>query len=40
MIKYIFNFDDLQMLINTFILNDVKIEVYMRIKVFIHEKEN
>ena len=40
MIEYIFDSDDLQAFVSAFILNDVRIEAHMRMKVLIHEEEN
>ncbi len=40
MIKYIFDSDDLQAFASAFILDDVRIEAHMRMKVLIHEEEN
>ncbi len=40
MIKYIFDLSDLQMFMNAFILNDVKVETYTKVKVLIHEEED
>jgi len=39
-IEYIFNSDNLQALVNAFILNDVRIEAHMRMKALIHEEED
>ncbi len=40
MIKYIFDSDDLQAFASAFILDDVRIKAHMRMKAFIHEKED
>jgi len=37
--KHILDSIDLQVFANAFILDDVKIETYMRMKVFVHEEE-
>jgi len=39
-IEYIFCSSDLQTFANAFILNDVRIKVHIRMKVFVHEEEN
>ncbi len=39
-IEYIFNLSDLQTFASAFILNDVRVEAHMRMKVLVHEKEN
>jgi len=39
-IKYILDSINLQVFANTFILNDVRIKTHMRMKAFIHEKED
>jgi len=40
MIKYIFDSSNLQTFASAFILNDVKIEAHMKVKVLVHEEEN
>ncbi len=39
-IKYIFDLSNLQMFAKTFILNDVKVETHMKVKVLVHEEED
>ena len=39
-IKYIFDLSNLQTFVSAFILNDVRVEVYMRVKVLIHEEKD
>ncbi len=39
-IKYIFNLSDLQTFVNAFILDDVRVEAHMRMKVLVHEEES
>ncbi len=39
-IEYIFNLSDLQTFASAFILNDVRVEAHMRMKVLVHEEEN
>ncbi len=39
-IKYIFNLSDLQTFANAFILDVVRVEAHMRVKVLVHEEEN
>ncbi len=40
LLRYILNSIDLQAFASAFILNDVRIEAYMRMKVLIHEQES
>ena len=40
MIEYIFDSSNLQTFANAFILDDVKIEAHMRMKVLVHEEES
>ena len=39
-IKYIFDLSNLQTFANAFILDDVRVEAHMRMKVLIYEEEN
>ncbi len=39
-IEYIFDSSNLQTFVNTFILDDVRVEAHMRMKVLVHEEEN
>ena len=38
--RYILDSIDLQTFANAFILNDVRVEAYMRMKVLVHEEES
>jgi len=38
--RYIFDSIDLQAFVSAFILDDVKVEAHMRMKVLVHEEEN
>jgi len=38
--RYILDSIDLQAFANAFILNDVRVEAHMRMKVLVHEEEN
>ena len=40
MFRYILDLIDLQTFANAFILDDVRIEAHMRMKVLVHEEEN
>ena len=40
MIKYILDSIDLQAFANAFILDEVRVEAHMRMKVLVHEEEN
>jgi len=40
MIEYIFNSSDLQTFVSAFILDDVRVEAHMRVKVLVHKEEN
>ena len=39
-IEYIFDLSDLQTFANAFILDDVRVEAYMRMKALVHEEES
>jgi len=39
-IEYIFDSSDLQTFANAFILNDVRVEAHMRVKVLVHEEKD
>ncbi len=39
-IKYIFDSSDLQTFASAFILDDVRVEAHMRVKVLVYEEEN
>ncbi len=39
-IEYIFNSSNLQSFANAFILDDVRVEAHMRMKILVHEEEN
>ncbi len=39
-IEYIFDLSNLQTFANAFILDDVRVEAHMRIKVLVHEEES
>jgi len=39
-IEYIFNSSNLQTFASAFILDDVKVEAYTRMKVLVHEEED
>jgi len=39
-IEYILDLIDLQAFASAFILNNVRVEAHMRMKVFVHEEEN
>ncbi len=38
--RYILDSIDLQAFVNAFILDDVRVEAHMRMKVLVHEEEN
>jgi len=40
LLRYILDLIDLQAFANAFILDDVRIEAHMRMKVLVHEEEN
>jgi len=39
-IEYIFDSSNLQSFANAFILDDVRVEAHMRMKVLVHEEED
>jgi len=38
--RYILDSIDLQVFVNTFILDDVRVEAHMRMKTLVHEEES